>query len=87
VNGRQKHWRKWLLQRIIVIGLIGRKKVKRTIRAVSPMTKNDTRRTLNGLSLIQMAGKYFQESQRLYYLSVNWLNLNMHSLYHFETKV
>jgi len=46
--------------------------------AVSHMLTNHTRRTPNGLSLIRMAGKHLEESQRLYYLSVDWLNLNMH---------
>jgi len=51
------------------------------------MMINHTRRTLNGLLLIRMAGEYLEESQRLYYLSVDWLNLNMHGLDHLETKV
>jgi len=55
--------------------------------AVSPMTANDTRRKLNGLSLIRIVGEDLEESQRLYYLSVNWLNLNMHGLDHLEPKV
>ena len=55
--------------------------------AVSLMMTNDTRRTPNGLSLIRMAGKHLEESQRLYYLSVDWLNLNMHGLDHLEAKV
>jgi len=55
--------------------------------AISPMMTNHTRRTPNGLSLISMAGEHLEESQRLYYLSVDWLNLNMHGLYHLETKV
>jgi len=55
--------------------------------AVSPMMTNDPRRTPNGLSLISMAGEHLEESQRLYYLSVDWLYLNMHGLDHLETKV
>jgi len=55
--------------------------------ALSPMMTNHTRRTPNGLLLIRMAGEYLKESQRLYYLSVNWLNLNMHGLDHLKTKV
>jgi len=37
---------------------------------ISEMT-NQTRRTPNGLSLIRMAGEHLEESQRLYYLSVD----------------
>ena len=55
--------------------------------AVSPMLTNHTRRTLNGHSLIRMAGEHLEESQRLYYLRVDWLNLNMHGLDQLETKV
>jgi len=55
--------------------------------AVSPMITNPTRTTPNGPSLIRMAGEHFEESQRLYYLSVDWLNLNMHGLDHQETKL
>jgi len=55
--------------------------------AVSPMMTNQTRRTPNSLSLIIIAGKHLDESKRLYYLSVDWLNLNMHGLDHLETKV
>jgi len=43
------------------------------------------RRTPNGLSSISMAGEHLEESQRLYYLSMDWLNLNMHGLDHLET--
>jgi len=39
------------------------------------------------LLLIRMAGGHLEESQRLYYLSVDWWNLNMHGLDHLETKV
>jgi len=55
--------------------------------AVCPMMTNDTRRTPNGLWLIRMVGEHLEESQKLYYLSVDWLNLNMHRLDHLETKV
>jgi len=55
--------------------------------AVSPMITNHTRRTPNGLSLIRMAGKHLEESQRLHYMSVDWLNLKMHGLDQLETKV
>jgi len=55
--------------------------------AVSPMMTNHTRRTPNSLSLIRMASEHLGESQRLYYLSVDWLNLNMHGLDYLETKV
>ena len=55
--------------------------------AVSPMMTNDTRRTPNGLSLIRMGDEHLDESNRLSYLSVDWLNLNMHGLDHLETKV
>jgi len=51
---------------------------------VSAMMMNHTRRTPNSLSLIRMPGEQLEESQRLYYLSVNWLNLNMHDLDHLE---
>jgi len=60
-------------------------KVLRTIMAVSRMMTNHTRRTPNRLSLIRMAGEHLGESQGLYYLSVDWLNLNMHGLDHLET--
>jgi len=50
------------------------------------MMTNRTRRTPNGLSLIRMAGEHLEESQRLYYLSMDWLDLNMHGLDHLETK-
>jgi len=55
--------------------------------AVSPIMTNHTRRRQNGLSLITMAGEYLEESQRLYYLRVDWLNLNMRGLDHLATKV
>jgi len=87
VNRRPKNSKKWLLRRIIVIGLIGRKKVYRTIISVSLMITNHTRRTPNGLSLIRMPDEHLKETQRLYYLSLDWLNLNMHGLDHLETKV
>jgi len=87
VNGSQKNSKKWLLRRIIVIGKIGRKKVYRTIMAVSPMMTNHARRTPNGFLLIRMAGEHLEDSPGLYYLRVDWLNLNMHGLDHLETKV
>jgi len=55
--------------------------------AVSPMMANDARRTPKGLLLIRMAGEHLEESQRLYYLRWDWLNLNMHGLDHLATKV
>jgi len=55
--------------------------------AVSPMMMNHSRRTPNSVSLISMAGEYFDESQWLYYLSVDWVNLNMHGPVPLETKV
>jgi len=55
--------------------------------AVYVMMKNHTRRTPNGLSLIRIAGEHLEESQTLYYLSVDWLNLNMHGPDQLETKV
>jgi len=58
----------------------------RTTMAVSVMMTNHTRRTPSGLLLIKMAGEHLEESQRLYYLSVDWLNLNMHGLNHLETR-
>jgi len=39
------------------------------------------------LFLLMMAGEHLEASQRLYYLSVDWLNLNMHGLDYLETKV
>jgi len=39
-------------------------------------------------SFVDQDGRqHLEESQRLYYLSVDWLNLNMHRLDHLETKV
>ena len=55
--------------------------------AVSPMMTNKIRGTPNGLSLIWMAGEHLEGSQRLYYLSVDWFNLNIHGLEHLETRV
>jgi len=43
----------------------------RTTMAVSLMMTNHTRRTPSGLLLIKMAGEHLEESQRLYYLSVD----------------
>jgi len=54
---------------------------------VSSIMTNHTRRTPKSRSLIRMAGEHLEESQRLYYQSVDWLNLNMHGLDYRETNV
>jgi len=51
------------------------------------MMTNHTGRTPIGLSLIRVAGENLEDFETLYYLSVNWLNLNMHSLDQLKTKV
>jgi len=53
--------------------------------AVSPMMTHK-RSIPNCLLLIRMAGEHLDQSQRVYYMDVDCLNLNMHSLDHVEIK-
>jgi len=59
----------------------------RPVRPVTNSMTNHTRWILKGLSLIRMPGEHSEESQKLYYLSVDWLNITMHGLNHLETRV
>ena len=47
----------------------------------------DARSTPNGRWLIRMAGEHLEETQRVYYVTMNGLNVSMHSLDDRQTKV